>query len=133
MLAFCQLASLTDLSLIGNGFGDEGVATICNAVKENKETKLATLNIGCNGVTSAGVLPVAAMLAVTGSLTSCDVRGNNISGEAASQLSAAVLANINIEQFNEIPVKEMRADSLTTRSSCPRRTSALWAACSWGV
>ena len=42
------------------------------------------------------------------------MRGNDISGEAASQLSAAVLANTNIEKFNDIPIKEMRADSLTT-------------------
>ena len=36
-----------------------------------------------------------------------------ISGNGASQLSAAVLGNTKIEVFNEIPIKEMRADSLT--------------------
>ena len=42
-----------------------------------------------------------------------DLRSNEIGVEGASQLSAAVLANSKIEVFNEIPIKEMRADSLT--------------------
>ena len=46
-------------------------------------------------------------------MTCCDVRNNDISGDGASQLSSAVLANNKIEKFNEIPIKEMRADSLT--------------------
>ena len=62
----------------------------------------------------SGVRALADSLAVRGSLTHCDVRHNNISGNGATQLSAAVLANSKIEVFNEIPIKEMRADSLTT-------------------
>ena len=38
---------------------------------------------------------------------------SDIAGDDASQLSAAVLGNAKIEVFNEIPIKEMRADSLT--------------------
>ena len=63
--------------------------------------------------TSEGITAVANALRVNGSLTSCDVRGNDIVGDGASQLSAAVLTNTKIEKFNEIPIKEMRADSLT--------------------
>ena len=57
---------------------------------------------------------IAKGLEDSGVLTSCDVRYNNISGDGASQLSAAVLGNPKIEQFNGIPVKEMRTDSLTS-------------------
>ena len=46
-------------------------------------------------------------------LTSLDVRRNNISGERASQLSAAVVSNLTIVVFNGMPIKEMRANSLT--------------------
>ena len=46
-------------------------------------------------------------------LTSIDVRQNNIAGDGAVQLAAAVLGNLKIEIFNEIPIKEMRANSLT--------------------
>jgi len=83
-------ASLTDLNLYGNGFGDEGVATICNAVKKNKETKLATLNIGNSRVTAAGAKPVAAMLAVTSSLTKLDVRHNYMGAKGEAAIKEAV-------------------------------------------
>ena len=38
---------------------------------------------------------------------------NDILGDSASQLSSAVLGNTKIEVFNEVPIKEMRADSFT--------------------
>ncbi len=50
---------------------------------------------------------------VTGVLTGINVRDGGIAGDGATQLSAAVLGNIKIEMFNEIPIKEMRADSFT--------------------
>ena len=53
---------------------------------------------------------------VIASLTRLDVRNNNIAGDGASKLSAAVLGNAKIEVFNEIPIKEMRADSFTELS-----------------
>ena len=56
---------------------------------------------------------MADALRVNASVTRLDLRGNGISGEGASQLSAAVLGNTKIEVFSEIPVKEMRADSFT--------------------
>ena len=60
-----------------------------------------------------GITELAAALVVNGALTSLDVRRNNIVGDGAVQLSAAVLGNFKIEMFNEIPIKEMRADSFT--------------------
>jgi len=46
-------------------------------------------------------------------LTNLDTRGNGISGEAAQQLAAAVLASAPLEVFGEVPLKELRADALT--------------------
>jgi hypothetical protein len=46
-------------------------------------------------------------------LTRVDVRSNNIEDDGAEQLSAAVLGNLEIEMFNGIPIKEMRANSFT--------------------
>jgi len=60
-----------------------------------------------------GAAALASAIAVMGSVTCVDVRGNNIAGDGASELSAAVLANTKIEVFNVIPIKEMRADALT--------------------
>jgi hypothetical protein len=62
---------------------------------------------------SAGAKHVAKMLGVNGGLTRVDIRRNSIAGDGAEQLAAAVLGNLKIEMFNEIPIKEMRADSLT--------------------
>ena len=56
---------------------------------------------------------LAPAIAVCASLTSVDIRYNDINGEGASQLSAAVLGNTKIEVFNAIPIKEMRTDSFT--------------------
>ena len=74
---------------------------------------LLQLDLRYNDIGSEGAKPLADALCVNASVTRLDVRGIGISGDGASQLSAAVLGNTNIEVFNEIPIKEMRADSLT--------------------
>jgi Ran GTPase-activating protein (RanGAP) involved in mRNA processing and transport len=105
--------ALTELSMYGNCFGDEGARAICEAIQSNKGTKLVSLNMAGNNIGQVGAKSVAAMVAVTGALTEVDVTHNNIAGEGAAQLAAAVLGNLKIETFNEIPLKEMRANSLT--------------------
>jgi hypothetical protein len=63
--------------------------------------------------TAEGITAIADAMRINGALTRVDVRHNNIVGDGAEQLSAAVLGNLNIEMFNEIPIKEMRANSIT--------------------
>jgi hypothetical protein len=60
-----------------------------------------------------GAMLVAIVIPIMDALTRVNVRHNNIEGDSAAQLSAAVLGNLKIEIFNEIPIKEMRADSFT--------------------
>jgi NLR family CARD domain-containing protein 3 len=60
-----------------------------------------------------GIKAIADAIAVSASVTCLDVRYNSISGDGASQLSAAVLGNPKMEKFNEIPIKDMRTNSLT--------------------
>ena len=72
-----------------------------------------TLDLAGNSLGSAkGGAAVAAVIGASGSLAYVDVCFSHIVG-GASQLSAAVLGNANIEAFNKIPIKEMRADSFT--------------------
>ena len=66
-----------------------------------------------NSLGAEGAATLAPALAANGGLTRVDVRSNNIAGDGAEQLSAAVLGNLKIEMFNEIPIKEMRANSIT--------------------
>ena len=49
----------------------------------------------------------------TASVTSLSTAYNNISGDGARQLASAVLAKPTLENFSGIPLKELRADSLT--------------------
>ena len=51
---------------------------------------------------------------VIASLTSLSTAYNDISGNGAQQLAAAVLSKPTLEVFSSIPLKELRADSLTT-------------------
>jgi NLR family CARD domain-containing protein 3 len=104
---------LTELNIANNSIKDEGITAICYAVQGNKESKLAKLNVAGNNISPVGATAVAAMVAVTGGLTSIDVSQNKIAGDGAVQLAAAVLGNLKIEIFNGIPIKEMRANSLT--------------------
>lgn len=119
--AIAGSGSLTSVSLLGNKFNDETalmllkvkeetptLVTLCGLTPDQMEASFVGWDLG---PPEAKLL--APELAVHSSLTSLDVRRNNISGEGASQISAAVLANTKIEKFNQIPIKEMRADSLT--------------------
>jgi hypothetical protein len=104
--------ALTKLSLRWNNLEEEGTKTICEALKQNKTLKELDLDRSTIGG-EAGAKHVADMLGVNGGLTRLDVRQNKIAGDGAAQLAAAVLGNLKIEMFNEIPIKEMRADSFT--------------------
>ncbi len=113
--------ALTKLSLAKNKLGEKGTEFLCDALVCNNTLKELDLS-GDNskmmghsniGDGTAGAKHVAKMLLVNGALTRVDVRHNNIAGDGAEQLSAAVFSNLKIEMFNKIPIKEMRANSLT--------------------
>ena len=71
------------------------------------------LDLSVNGLGPEGAKALAPAL-VRASLTSLSVAYNGIIGDGAQQLASAVLAKPNLEVFSGIPLKELRADSLTT-------------------
>ena len=76
---------------------------------------LEELNLGsAGGIGPDGAKAIAPLCAVTGSLTSLSTAYNNISGDGAQQLAAAVLAKPTLSVFSGIPLKELRTDSLTS-------------------
>ena len=84
------MGSLTALDLSFNNLKDEGVSAVCEAIQSNKETKLASLNMGANSISPIGAKSVASMVAVTGTLMECDISNNGMGKEGkASILSAA--------------------------------------------
>lgn len=88
--AIAGSASVTELNLYRNSIKDEGVTAICEALQSNKETKLASLDIGFNSIGPAGAKSVAAMAAVVASLTALDARYNTIGSEGKALLQDAV-------------------------------------------
>ena len=71
---------LTALDLSSNNLKDEGVSAVCEAIQSNKETKLMSLNFGNNEIGPVGANAVAAMVAVTGVLTTIDLSDNLLCG-----------------------------------------------------
>jgi len=74
------MPSLTSLRLGDNLLEDEGVTSICEAMQSNKETKLTVLDVSENQVGPKGGKSVAAMLAITTSLTLVDLSNNMLCG-----------------------------------------------------
>ena len=64
------IPSITDLDLFMTGLTEEGVTAICEAFRSNQKTKVASLNFKSNFICSVGAKAVAAMVAVTSSITS---------------------------------------------------------------
>jgi Ran GTPase-activating protein (RanGAP) involved in mRNA processing and transport len=84
------MGGLTALNLSSNRLKDEGVIAVCEAIQSNKETKLASLNMGTNSIGPTGAKSVAAMVAVTGALIECDLSNNDMGeeGEASIRFAA---------------------------------------------
>ena len=104
---------MTKILVGGNALGDEGTIILCDALRKSTVSKVQELDLSGNRIGPDGATAIASLCGVIASITHVDVRYNAIAGDGASQLSAAVLGNEKIEVFNEMPIKEMRADSFT--------------------
>ena len=91
--ALAANGSLTALDLYFNQLNNEGVSAVCEAIQSNKETKLASLNFGYNGIGPVGANAVATMVAVTGGLTALDLSSNNLKDEGVSAVCEAIQSN----------------------------------------
>jgi hypothetical protein len=101
--------------LAGNWLGPEGAKALAEVLLVH--CGLTSIDLSSNNLTNygrdmTGIKELAAALGANGALTRVDIRHNNIAGDGAAQLAAAVLGNLKIEMFNEIPIKAMRANSL---------------------
>ena len=102
------------LNSIDVGFNHIDQAAALELLAAMKEKAMVSIGmVSCElGVEGAKV--VAEMAAVSRSLTAVDTRQNGIDGEGAEQLAAAVLGSFSMVTFGEVPMKELRADTLTT-------------------
>ena len=108
-------ALLECVNVRGNNLGVEGWTSIFSALLNSPTSKITTWDLSGENLGPGIATPLAEYLGSTATsvLAHVDVRGNNITGDGAAQLSAAVLGNLKIEMFNGIPIKEMRAGSIT--------------------
>ena len=94
--ALCAVcASLTSLSLRKNPLGDEGVEVLAQGIKASKTLKTLDLSMPDMGrfkIGPRGATAIADALSVSSSLTSLSTAYNDISGDGAQQLAAAVLS-----------------------------------------
>ena len=120
--------SLTSVDVSNNGITGDGAQNLATVVlekaslesfcgiplKELRTDSLSKLDLNSKGVGVPGALVVAHFLRVSRSLNVVDTRKNGIDGEAAKELAAAALASSSMVMFGEVPIKELRADALTT-------------------
>jgi len=78
--------SVTELNLHCNQIKDAGVLAICEALQSNKDTKLASLTVSLNAIGPEGAKSVAAMVAVTSSMTRLDMQYNPLGEEGKAVL-----------------------------------------------
>jgi hypothetical protein len=95
-----SMGGLTALDLSSNSLEDEGISAVCEAIKSNKETKLASLNFMDNGIGPVGANTVAAMVAVTGALTKIDVSRNFLGPEGAKVFADALRVNGSLTKMS---------------------------------
>ena len=92
--------ALTELCIYGNRVGDEGVGAICESIQSNKETKLASLNFGDNGIGPVGANALAAMVAVTCSLTKLSFFPNKLEEEGTTAICEALEQNRTLKKLD---------------------------------
>jgi Ran GTPase-activating protein (RanGAP) involved in mRNA processing and transport len=74
-------ASLTKLLVSRNYLFDGGTTILCDALRESKVTNVQELDLGENLIGPDGAKAIAALCAVCGSLTECDLRNNSLGVE----------------------------------------------------
>ena len=70
--------ALTSVELRGNQLGDNGWGAIFAAICGSKDSKITSLDASSENIGPVGGHAVAAMVAVTGALTSIDLSKNNL-------------------------------------------------------
>ena len=83
-------------------------------IKELRADALKTLDLKSKTLGPTEAIVLVGLLPVSQSLNVVDTRDNGIDGEAAKELAAAALASTSLITFGEVPIKELRADALTT-------------------
>ena len=110
MLFSDQLHSRAQIDVSLNSFNQAASLELIAAMKGKSMVSISmeSCELGVEGAKA-----MAELVSVTASMTSLSTTHNKITGDGAQQLASAVLAKPTLENFSGIPLKELRADSLT--------------------
>jgi len=109
---------LPQINLSDNKLGSEGAKALAPAIRDSHS--LTSISLRFNNLGPEGAKALGPAIAVSHSLTAVDTRNNGIIGEGAEQLAAAVLGSSSMITFGDIPMKQLRADELTTLNMAGR-------------
>jgi len=127
LAAMMKTTALTSLSVANNNIDGEGAQQLATAVlncsslevlsgvpiKKLRAGKLTKLDLQGKGLGATEGIVLAELIQLSPVLENLSVANNNIDGEAAQQLARVVLRSASLEVFSEIPIKKLRADTLT--------------------
>ena len=82
-------------------------------VQMMREDSFSELDLRAKNIGDEGGMLLAYLVPAMGSLTSVDVGWNGITGNVAQELATVVLSKPTLEDFCNIPIKKLRADSLS--------------------
>lgn len=106
--------TLKALYLDDNEIGDEGGAAIAEALRVN--ATLTKLGLTGTGIGDEGMAAIAEALYVNATLTILDMNNNygtTRGGTAARRLANAALASKSLVEFSQVPIAQLRANTLT--------------------
>jgi Ran GTPase-activating protein (RanGAP) involved in mRNA processing and transport len=127
LAAMMKTTELTSLSVANNIIEGEAAQQLATAalgssslevlsgvpIKKLRTGKLTKLDLQGKGLGATEGIVLAELMQLSPVLENLSVANNNIDGEAAQQLARAVLSSASLEVFSEIPIKKLRADTLT--------------------
>jgi Ran GTPase-activating protein (RanGAP) involved in mRNA processing and transport len=103
-------STTTTLRLFNAGLMPAGGVVAAGAAERSQ--RVSSLLIPFNKIGSEGGTAVVELVRKSQCLTHLDVRSNGIGGEVAEALAISVLANDRLAVFSELPVAQLRADSI---------------------
>ena len=89
-IQYIDVFTYFNLRLHGNPVGDKGIAFIVDAILENKDTVLSTLDIGDCGLTDDGAILVSRLLVSNNTIADLNISANQITHRGWREISEAL-------------------------------------------
>lgn len=92
--------TITQVLLIENKIGDDGIEALAEAIKKNNDSKLTELDLTGNVIGTKGAKALAELLSTNTSINKLGLRNNPIENEGIKALADAMEINTTICELN---------------------------------